>query len=142
MKHEQLFMKIAHTVAQMSHCERLKVGAVIVKDGNIISFGWNGTPHGFDNCCEDIAFDLATLVTRPDVVHAEQNALAKAARSTISTDGATLFLTHSPCFYCAKSIAQSGIKEVVFEELYREDGPIDFLVRAGVDVRWIHDKRI
>ena len=128
MKHDDLYMRIAHTIAAQSHCERSKVGAVIVRDDNIVAFGWNGTPPGFDNACE------LDGVTRPEVVHAEQNALAKAARSTVSTKGATLYCTVSPCYECAKSIIQAGIERVVYEEQYRDATPLAFILSAGVAV--------
>lgn len=128
MKHDDLYMRIADTVAQQSHCDRLKVGAVVVRDNNIVSFGWNGTPSGFSNLCED------GEKTSPAVVHAEANAMAKAARSTVSTEGSTIYLTHSPCWTCALSIVQSGIKRVVYRELYREPEPLSLLMDAGVRV--------
>lgn len=128
MKHDGLYMSLAHTVSEMSHCKRKKVGALIVKDGNIMSFGWNGTPPGFENRCED------GDVTKLEVIHAEQNALSKAAASTVSTVGATMFVTVSPCEYCAKSIIQSGIKRVVYQEEYRDSWALQFLVKAGVSV--------
>lgn len=128
MKHDDLYMRIADTVAQQSHCVRLKVGAVVVRDNNIVSFGWNGTPSGFSNVCED------GDETHPTVVHAEANAIAKAARSTVSTEGSTIYLTHSPCWTCALSIVQSGIKRVVYREAYRNQDPILLLKGAGVNV--------
>ena len=141
MKHDDLSMRIAHTIAAQSYCQRSKVGAVIVRDDNIVAFGWNGTPPGFDNACE------IDGVTRPEVVHAEQNALAKAARSTVSTKGATLYCTVSPCYECAKSIIQAGIARVVYEEQYRDQTPLAFIMGAGVAVEqhtsplapWLND---
>jgi dCMP deaminase len=128
MKHDDLYMRIADTVARQSHCVRLKVGAVVVRDSNIVSFGWNGTPSGFSNVCED------GEETRSAVVHAEANAIAKAARSTVSTAGSTIYLTHSPCWTCALSIVQSGIKRVVYRELYRDSNPLYMMEQAGVIV--------
>lgn len=136
MKHDDLYIDITYTVSSYSRCRRQKVGAVIVKDNNIISFGWNGTPPGFDNVCEC----EGGFATKDEVIHAEQNALAKAARSTISTEGATLYLTLSPCWNCAKSIIQSGIKRVVYVTKYRDDRPIQFLADAGVAVEQKNDE--
>lgn len=129
MKHDDLYMRIVDVIAQQSQCERLKVGALIVRDENIVSFGWNGTPPGFPNPCEDEHF-----ATRELVIHAESNALAKAARSTVSTKGATLYLTHSPCWNCALQVLQAGISRVVFRTMYREEAPISMLKEAGVEV--------
>lgn len=128
MKHDQLYMDIAHRVARQSYSARLKVGAVIVRDGNIISFGWNGTPTGFDNSCELHGY------TKPEVVHAELNALAKAARTAASTAGATIYLTHSPCWTCALGIIQSGITRVVYSDEYRDTEPLDVMRAAGLEV--------
>ena len=128
MKHDALYMKVAQTFASQSHCDRLQVGAVIVRDGNIVSFGWNGTPTGFPNDCEQGG------ETSPTVVHAEANAIAKAARSTVSTKGATAYLTHSPCWRCALSMVQSGIVRVVYGQKYRDDQPLGLLEEAGVIV--------
>lgn len=115
---DRVYVNVAKEVATLSHCVRSKVGAVLVKDGNIISFGFNGTPSGMDNCCEE------NNVTLPQVIHAEVNAILKAAKTGNSVDGSTLYLTLSPCMNCAKLILQSGIKRVVYLEAYRDmDGP-------------------
>jgi dCMP deaminase len=120
-KFDQVYLNIAKEIAKLSHCERAKVGAVIVKDGNIIAFGYNGTPAGMPNCCERDG------VTRPDVIHAEMNAILKAAKSGHSVNDGTLYLTLSPCTECAKLILQSGIKRVVYLEQYRNTAGINFL---------------
>lgn len=120
-KFDNTYLNIAREISGLSHCERAKVGAVIVKDGNIIAFGYNGTPAGMDNCCE------RDNVTKPEVIHAEMNAILKAARSGYSVDGSTLYLTLSPCTECAKLILQSGIKRVVYRDQYRKTDGIDFL---------------
>lgn len=108
---EQMYMDIAHIVSQLSRCNRKKVGAIIVKDGNIVSFGYNGTPTGFCNECEE------NDVTKDEVIHAEINAILKAGTKT---QGATMYVTMSPCIECAKIIKQSAIKCVVYDELYRD----------------------
>lgn len=108
---ERMYMNIAYEVAQLSRCNRKKVGAIIVKDGNIVSFGYNGTPRGFCNECEE------NNVTKDEVIHAEMNAILKAGKDA---QGATMYVTMSPCIQCAKTIKQSGLKCVVFDELYRD----------------------
>lgn len=136
-KFQKLYMDIAHRVAQMSSAQRLQVGAVIVRDDRILSMGYNGTPSGWDNVCEDkILLDNGTekLVTKPEVLHAETNALAKLARSTDSGLGASLFCTHAPCIDCAKMIYQTGINQVYFGQRYRNDSGLQFLRAARVDV--------
>lgn len=110
-KFERMYMNIAYEVAQLSRCNRKKVGAIIVKDGNIISFGYNGTPGGFCNECEE------NDVTKEEVIHAEMNAILKAGKDA---QGATMYVTMSPCIQCAKIIKQSGLECVVFDELYRD----------------------
>lgn len=120
---------MARIWSENSYCERRKVGAIIVKNSMIISDGYNGTPSGFENVCED-----PSGVTKPYVLHAEANAITKVARSNNSSDGATLYVTASPCLECAKLIIQAGIKRVVFNELYRICDGIDLLRRAGVKV--------
>lgn len=114
--------------AENSYCQRRKVGAIIVKNQMIISDGFNGTPSGFENVCED-----ENGATKSYVLHAEANAITKVARSNNSSDGATLYVTASPCVECAKLIIQSGIKRVVFNELYRITDGIDLLQRAGIE---------
>ena len=120
-KFDQVYLNIAKEVSLLSHCERSKVGAVLVKDGNIIAFGYNGTPAGMNNCCE------RNDVTVPEVIHAEMNAILKAARSGHAVGGAELYLTLSPCVDCAKLILQSGIKRVFYLQEYRKTDGIDFL---------------
>ena len=122
------YLRMAKIWAENSYCIRRQVGALIVKDKMIISDGFNGTPSGFENVCEDESGH-----TKPYVLHAEANAITKVARSGNSSDGATLYVTASPCIECAKLIIQSGIKRVVFGELYRLADGIDLLKRAGVD---------
>jgi len=132
VKHEDLYIDIALSVAKKSKALRKKVGAVLVKDNNIISFGWNGTPSGFDNSCE--YKENGSFITRDEVVHGEANAISKAAKSTISTNGSTMFVTMSPCYECSKLLIQSGVKRVVYIEEYRDTAAIDFLRKAGVEV--------
>ncbi|HEY0045724.1 MAG TPA: dCMP deaminase family protein [Flavobacterium sp.] len=126
-KYDKAYLRIAAEWAQLSYCQRKKVGAIIVKDRMIISDGYNGTPSGFDNCCED-----DDGLTRWDVLHAEANAILKVARSTQSCEGATLYITLSPCKECSKLIHQSGIKRVVYQTAYRDTSGLEFLERAGV----------
>lgn len=157
------YMDIAYRTAQMSRAKRLQVGSVLVKDDAIISYGWNGTPAGWDNDCEDKVWDKGAggwispeefdeqypyegwhegaqrnvrygLKTKPEVLHAEANCLMKVAKSHNSTDGAALFITHSPCIDCAKLIYQSGINRVYFGNAYRDSDGIDFLTKSGVEV--------
>ena len=120
-KLDKTFINIAKEVGTLSHCTRSKVGAVLVKSGNVISFGYNGTPAGMDNCCEE------NNVTKDEVIHAEMNAILKAAKSGNAVDGSTLYLSLSPCQNCCKLIIQSGIKRVVYLEAYRDLKPIEFL---------------
>lgn len=120
-KLDQVYLNIAKEVSSLSHCKRSKVGAVLVKDGNIIAFGYNGTPAGMNNCCE--RYD----VTVPEVIHAEMNAILKAARSGYAVGGAELYLTLSPCVDCAKLILQSGIKRVIYLQEYRKTDGVEFL---------------
>ena len=129
---DKRYIRMAQIWAENSYCQRRKVGALIVKDKMIISHGYNGTPAGFENCCED-----ETGHTFPFVLHAEANAITKVARSNNSSDGATLYVTSSPCIECAKLIIQSGIKRVVFSEYYRLQDGIDLLRRAGITVDFI-----
>jgi dCMP deaminase len=137
-------MKTAETFAELSHARRLHVGAIIVKDDRIISIGYNGMPAGWDNNCEDESVELysghegaihrTVLKTKPEVLHAETNAIAKLAKSTESGDGAVLFVTHMPCLDCAKLIFQSGIRSVFYRDSYRNTEGITFLERSGVTV--------
>ena len=128
-KYDKAYLRIAKEWGLLSYCKRKQVGAIIVKDRMIISDGYNGTPSGFDNCCEDEGG-----ITRWDVLHAEANAILKVARSTQSCEGATLYITLSPCKECSKLIHQSGIKRVVYQNGYRDDSGIQFLKKAGVIV--------
>jgi dCMP deaminase len=133
----KLYMTIAQTVAGMSHARRLTVGAIIVKDDRVISMGYNGMPAGWDNNCEDViqhSDNTISLKTKPEVLHAESNAIAKLARSTESGEGADIFITHSPCIDCAKLIYQSGIRRVWFGKNYRNADGVDFLKKSGVEV--------
>ena len=129
-----LYLDIAERVAQESYCKRLQVGAIIVKDGNIISFGYNGTPSGTPNKCEE------NNVTYSYVLHAESNAITKACKSPISTEGATMYLTHSCCLECAKLIIQSGIKKVYYLQDYRDKSGINLLKNCDIDVARINRK--
>ena len=125
---DRKYLEMAGIWAQNSYCKRRKVGALIVKDRMIISDGYNGTPTGFENVCED-----AEGHTKPYVLHAEANAITKVAKSNNSSDGATLYITASPCVECAKLIIQSGIKRVVYSENYRDDSGINLLKRANIE---------
>jgi dCMP deaminase len=134
LRYDRVYLKMAETWASLSHCNRKQVGALIVKDGMIISDGYNGTPSGFDNCCED---DNGN--THWYVLHAEANAILKVSKSTNSALGATLYLTLSPCKECAKLILQAGITRVVFKNEYKDNSGINFLREAGVDVQVIEN---
>lgn len=127
-KFDKSYLDMAAVWARNSYCQRRQVGAIIVKDRMIISDGYNGTPAGFENVCEDNG------VTKPYVLHAEANAITKVAKSNNSSDGATLYVTASPCMECSKLIIQAGIKRVVYSEEYRITDGIDLLRRAGVEV--------
>jgi dCMP deaminase len=149
-------MDWARRCSELSHARRLHVGAVIVKDDTVISYGYNGMPSGWDNDCENTVFVLneevmgtdmnslgysqtengnwVKLKTKPEVLHAESNAIAKLAKSSNSGLGSTIFVTHSPCMECAKLIAQSGISSVYYNENYRDDAGIRFLEKSGVEV--------
>ena len=131
LKLDHRYLRMARIWAENSYCKRRQVGALIVKDKMIISDGYNGTPSGFENVCED------NDVTKPYVLHAEANAITKIARSSNSSDGATLYVTASPCLECAKLIIQSGIKRVVYGEKYRLTDGIELLERAGIEVIYI-----
>ena len=161
-----LYMDWADRTAQLSHAIRLQVGAVIVKDDSVISYGYNGMPAGWDNNCEDKVWDSGAggwldpdefdakypyeewhegaqrdvrygLKTKPEVLHAESNAIAKLAKSNNSGLGADLFVTHAPCIDCAKLIYQSGIRRVYFNQNYRDDSGLDFLTKSGIEVNKI-----
>jgi len=131
------YMKTAGVFAELSHARRLHVGAIVVKDDRIISIGYNGMPAGWDNNCEDEIIDdkwMVTLKTKPEVLHAETNAIAKLAKSTESGIGATMFITHAPCLDCAKLIYQSGISSVLYRDAYRSTEGVEFLTKSGVKV--------
>lgn len=128
-KFDNLYIKLAKEVSNLSYCNRLKVGAIIAKDRMIISEGYNGTPSGYDNICED-----CNNKTSPYVLHAESNAILKCAKMGRSTDGATIYCTHSPCIDCAKLILQSGIVKVYYIESYRDSSGIDLLKSLGIEV--------
>ena len=126
------YMRMARIWAENSYCKRRQVGAIIVKDKMIISDGFNGTPSGFENICED-----ENGLTKPYVLHAEANAITKIARSGNNSDGATLYVTASPCIECAKLIIQAGIKRVVYAEHYHLTEGIDLLNRAGIETKYL-----
>lgn len=126
------YLRMAQIWAENSYCERRKVGALVVKNKMIISDGYNGTPSGFENVCED-----DDNVTKPYVLHAEANAITKLARSGNNSDGSTLYVTASPCIECAKLIIQAGIRRVVYGEKYRLDDGIRLLQRAGIEVDFL-----
>ena len=128
-KLDERYLRMAQIWAENSYCVRRKVGALVVKEKMIISDGYNGTPSGFENICED-----ENNVTKPYVLHAEANAITKLARSSNNSDGATLYVTASPCIECAKLIIQAGIKRVVYGEKYRLEDGINLLKRAGIEV--------
>lgn len=134
-KFDRSYLEMASIWASNSYCKRRQVGALIVKDKMIISDGYNGTPSGFENVCED-----ESGATKPYVLHAEANAITKVAKSGNSSQGATLYVTASPCMECAKLIIQSGIKRVVYRDEYRLTDGIDLLERAGVEVEHVCDK--
>ena len=140
MKDEHaLFMDIAKTISERSYAEKMKVGSVIVKDCRIISMGYNGTPTGWDNVCEEKVYDTSAestyqFKTKPEVLHAETNAIAKVAQSNESSKGATLYTTCAPCLQCAKLIFQSGISKIVYGHAYRSQEGLDFLNKAGLTI--------
>ena len=162
-KFVDLYMDFAKRVAQLSYARRLQVGAVIVKDDTVISYGYNGTPAGWDNDCEDKVWDRGAggwlspeeieeqypyegyhhgaesvvrykLKTKPEVIHAESNAISKLAKSPNSGLGADIFITHAPCMECAKLVYQSGIRRVFYSENYRDDSGVKFLEKSGIEV--------
>ena len=134
LRYDKAYLRMAMTWSKLSHCDRKKVGAIIVKDGMIISDGYNGTPSGFDNCCEDNNGN-----THWFVLHAEANAILKVARSAQNCKGATLYLTLSPCKDCSKLVLQAGIERVVFMKLYKDQSGVEFLSASGVDVVQIEE---
>lgn len=130
-------MDWARRAAELSHARRLQVGAVVVKDDSVISYGYNGMPAGWDNNCENDIYQqdgTTGLKTKPEVLHAESNSIAKLARSSNSGVGADIFITHAPCIECAKLIYQSGIRRVYFGENYRDSSGIEFLQKSGIEV--------
>ena len=129
------YLRMAQIWAENSYCQRRKVGALVVKDKTIISDGYNGTPSGFPNICEN-----TDNTTFPYVLHAEANAITKLARSNNNSDGSTLYVTASPCIECAKLIIQSGIRRVVYAEKYRLEDGIDLLKKAGIEVEHMNPK--
>jgi dCMP deaminase len=143
----EAYMRTAATFAELSHARRLHVGAIVVKDDRIISIGYNGMPAGWDNNCEDEVLDSYSgfegavhstrLKTKPEVLHAESNAISKLARSSESGDGATMFITHAPCMDCSKLIYQSGIRRVFYRETYRSNDGIEFLEKCGIEVQQV-----
>lgn len=143
-KYKHAYMKTARIFGDLSHAVRLKVGAIIVKDNRVISIGYNGMPAGWDNECEYKHYSLGnpndfSLKSKPEVLHAETNAIAKLARSSESGLDADLFVTHSPCLDCAKLIYQSGIKRVYYATNYRDDAGINFLQASGVEVEKVEE---
>ena len=129
---KMIFLKIAQEVSQASQAMRLKVGSIIVKEGNILAIGYNGTPSGFNNRCE-----TAKGITKPEVLHAESNCISKCARSVNSSDKADLYTTHSPCFECCKLIIQAGIINVYYKVQYRDVSGLVLLKKAGIHVEQI-----
>jgi len=147
-KWQAAYMDVAHRFAQLSTATRLKVGAIAVKDDRIISIGYNGTPSGWDNECEDwvpnegVTFEVnpddraiyGRMITKEEVIHAEANCIAKLARSTESGEGATMYITHAPCLGCAKQIYGAGVTDVYYRDEYQSLRGIEFLVQCGVGV--------
>jgi dCMP deaminase len=151
-KLKQAYMKTAEIFAELSHARRLHVGAIVVKDDRIISIGYNGMPAGWDNDCEYEVTEFQTeygvgsklvktgeLKTKPEVLHAETNAIAKLAKSNESGLGATMFITHAPCLDCAKLIYQSGISSVLYRDTYRDTNGITFLEKSGIIVEKLNE---
>jgi dCMP deaminase len=132
LQFDKRYLEMARVWAKNSYCERRQVGAILVKNSMIISDGYNGTPSGFENICED-----ESGATKPYVLHAEANAITKVARSNNSSEGATLYVTTSPCIECAKLIIQSGIKRVVFYDKYRIEDGLDLLRKASIEICYL-----
>ncbi|MBU3011597.1 dCMP deaminase family protein [Polaribacter vadi] len=132
LKYDMAYLKMAREWGKLSHCKRKQVGALIVKERMIISDGFNGTPTGFDNCCED-----GEGKTKWEVLHAEANAILKVASSTQSAKNATLYITLSPCTDCSKLIHQAGIKRVVYANAYKDPAGLEFLEKAGVEIKYL-----
>ena len=133
-----MYMDIAHVVSKLSRCNRAKVGAIIVKDRNIVAYGYNGTPAGWTNVCEENIYDdngdVIRNQTKDEVIHAEANAISKLARDGERGNGADLFCTHAPCIHCAKLIYGAGIKKVYYRNTYRDELGLDFLKKCDIDV--------
>ena len=148
-KHIKAHMKTAENYASLSTARRLQVGAIVVKDDRIISIGYNGMPAGWDNNCEEEVVvavvdgvpqrEIKELKTRPEVLHAEANAIAKVARSAESAEGSVMFVTHAPCIECAKLIYQSGIKQVFWRHNYRSEDGLNFLRQAGITLNKVEE---
>jgi dCMP deaminase len=151
-KYIKAHMEVAGTYARLSTARRLQVGAIVVKDDRIISIGYNGMPSGWDNNCEDevveiqpeygvgsIIVNTGELKTKPEVLHAEANAIAKVARSPESSENAVIFVTHAPCIECAKLIYQSGIKQVFYRDNYRSEAGVAFLKQAGITINKVEE---
>lgn len=138
-RYDRYFMDIAYRSAEMSYAKRLRVGAVITRDNRIISTGFNGTPPGHDNCCE-LETENGVLVSKKSTIHAEESAISFAARTGISTENATIYCTHSPCFFCARLIVNAGIRSVIYSEKYRDDEGVQFLKDSSVRVVEINTK--
>jgi len=134
LRYDKAYLRLASSWAKLSHCKRKQVGAIIVKDEIIISDGYNGTPAGFDNCCED-----NTGQTHWYVLHAEANAILKVAKSTNNCKNATLYLTHSPCKDCSKLVLQSGISRLVYQVAYKDVSGLEFLKNAGLEIKQIQN---
>jgi len=137
-KWQKAYMKTAETFRSLSTAKRLQVGAIVVKDSRIISIGYNGMPSGWDNECEDWLgeddFGNTILKTKPEVIHAEANAIAKLAGSHESGNGAEMYITHAPCIECAKQIYTAGIKKVYYKKAYRAEAGVLFLKKCGIEV--------
>ena len=140
-KYIKAHMSVAKTYALLSSAKRLQVGCIVVKDNRIISIGYNGMPTGWDNTCEDVIDTgndgTPVLKSKPEVLHAETNAIAKLASTNESGKDASLFVTHQPCLDCAKIIYQSGIKEVYYSEVYRDNAGVEFLNKCGIQVKQV-----
>jgi len=134
LRYDKAYLRMANSWSELSHCARKKVGCIIVKNDMIISDGYNGTPSGFDNCCEN---ELGE--THWFVLHAEANAILKVAKSTNNCHGATLYLTLSPCRDCSKLILQAGISRVVYQKIYKDRSGVDFLLSANIEIAQISD---
>jgi dCMP deaminase len=132
--HKKAFMDCAERWAQESYCTRLKVGAIIVKDNRIISIGYNGTPSGWDNVCEYVPIGFTDSMTHKHVLHAEQNAIGKLARSNESGEDSIIFCTHLPCMECAKLIMSAGINTVYYKNEYRDTSSIEFFEKCNINI--------